>query len=174
MAGLFCAALLFFCPSADVLVSGMWPLLSNHEDPELCRLAATLPATVLRIRVDSTTKKYIGAFKRWKTWADSRQGVPSFPVQDIHFALYLQHLSESVESKAVIEEAVHAFSWLHQVGGLQPVGASPLVQRALARPKVRKEPVSIEMLQAMVEAAGAESPLGEVRLLAVCLLAFTL
>ena len=84
-----------------------------------------------------------------------------------------------MESKAAVEEAVHALSWLHQVGGLQPVGASPLVQatlarlrRALARPKVRKEPVSVEMLQAMVEAAGAEPPLGEVRLLAVYLLAF--
>ena len=105
--------------------------------------------------------------------------MPSFPVQDIHLALYLQHLSESVESKAAVEEAVHALSWLHQVGGLQPVGTSPLVQatlaglrRALARPKVRKEPVSVEMLQAMVEAAGVEPSLGEVRLLVLCLLPF--
>jgi hypothetical protein len=92
-----------------------------------------LPATVLHSRADSTTKKYIGAFRRWKNWADSRHGVPSFPVQDIHLAIYLQHLSESVESKAAVEEAVYALSWLHQVGGLQPVvGTSPLVQTTLA------------------------------------------
>ena len=38
--------------------------------------------------------------------------------------------------------------------------------------KVRKEPVSIEMLQAMVEAAGPTPSLSDVRLLAVCLVAF--
>ena len=157
----------------------MWPLLTNLEDPELRRLAAALPTTVLRSRADSTTKKYLGAYRRWKTWTDSRQGVPSFPVQDVHLALYLQHLSESVESKAAAEEVVHALSWLHQMAGLNPVGASPLVQvtlagikRIVARPKVRKEPVTVEMLQAMVEAAGMEPSLTEVRLLAVCLLAF--
>ena len=41
----------------------------------------TVPATVLRSRAESTTKKYLGAYQRWRTWADARQGVPSFPVQ---------------------------------------------------------------------------------------------
>eukprot|EP00731_Ephydatia_muelleri_P004369 Em0002g545a len=59
------------------------------------RLAQTLPATVLRSRADSTTKKYLGAFQRWKIWADARQGVPSFPVPELHLVLYMQHLSES-------------------------------------------------------------------------------
>ncbi|KAL5506358.1 hypothetical protein EMCRGX_G007980 [Ephydatia muelleri] len=71
------------------------PLLGNLEDPELMRLAQTLPATVLRSRADSTTKKYLGAFQRWKIWADARQGVPSFPVPELHLVLYMQHLSES-------------------------------------------------------------------------------
>ena len=30
---------------ADIWSSGVWPLLTNLEDPELCRLAAALPAT---------------------------------------------------------------------------------------------------------------------------------
>ena len=80
-----------------VFTSGVWPLLSNLEDPELRRLAQALPATVLRSRADSTTKKYLGAYQRWKTWADARQGVPSFPVQELHLVLYMQHLSESRE-----------------------------------------------------------------------------
>ena len=76
---------------------------------------------------------------------------------DIHLALYLQHLGESVESRAAAEEAVHALTWLHQVAGLPSVGDSPLVRvtlaglgRRLARPKVRKEPVTADMLRAMV------------------------
>ena len=42
----------------------------------------------------------------------------------------------------------------------------------LATPKVRKEPVTADMLKAMVEAAGPTPSLTEVRLLAVCLVAF--
>ena len=36
-------------------------------------------------------------------------------------------------------------------------------------PKVRKEPVAADMMKAMVEAAGPEPPLSEVRLLAIYL-----
>ena len=92
---------------------------------------------------------------------------------------YMQHLSETTESKAAVEEAVHALSWLHGLAGLQPLGGSPLVkatleglQCILAKPKVWKEPVTADMLKAMVEAAGPAPSLTEVRLLAVCLVAY--
>ena len=98
--------------AAGVFTSGAWPLLSNLEDPKLRRLAKALPAMVLRSKADSTTKTYLGAYQRWKTWADARQGVPSFPVQELHLVLYIQHLSESTESKAAVEEAVHAIGWV--------------------------------------------------------------
>ena len=159
--------------------AGVWPLLKNLEDPELRRLAQSLPATVLRSRADSTTKKYLGAYQRWKTWAEARHEVPAFPVQAVHLALYLQHLSESVQSKAAVEEAVHALSWLHEVAGLEPVGSVPIVQatlnglrRVLAKPKTRKEPITADMLKAMVESVGSDPSLTEVRLLAMCLIAF--
>ncbi|KAL5497417.1 hypothetical protein EMCRGX_G013884 [Ephydatia muelleri] len=140
----------------DVMGVGVWPLLKDLEDPELRRLAQSLPATVLRSRADSTTKKYLGAYQRWKTWAEARREVPAFPVKDIHLALYLQHLT-----------------------GLESVGTSPIVQatlaglrRMLARPKSRKEPVTADMLKEMVEAAGPDPSLTDVRLLAMCLVAF--
>lgn len=110
----------FFPPFADVLSAGVWPLLEDLEDPELQRLAKELLAVVLRSRADGTTRKYLGAFQRWKVWANSRQGVPVFPVKDIHLALYMQHISESVQSKAAVEEAVHVLSWVHGVVGLSP------------------------------------------------------
>ena len=112
--------------------AGVWPLLKNLEDPELQRIAQSLPATVLRSRADSTTKKYLGAYQRWKTWAEARHEVPAFPFQAVHLALYLRHLSESVQSKAAVEEAVHALSWLHEVAGLEPVSSVPIVQATLS------------------------------------------
>ena len=47
------------------------------------------------------------------------------------------------------------------------------LKQIVAKPKVRKEPVTADMLKAMVEAAGPDPPLSEVRLLAVCLVAFS-
>ena len=46
------------------------------------------------------------------------------------------------------------------------------LRRILAKPTVPKEPVTAEMLKAMVEAAGVAPSLTEVRLLAVCLVDF--
>eukprot|EP00731_Ephydatia_muelleri_P002572 Em0001g2572a len=162
-------AMLMFKP--DVMSAGVLPLLKNLKDPELQRLAQSLPATVLRSRADFTTKKYLGAYQRWKTWAEARHEVPAFPVQAVHLALYLRHLSESVQSKAAVEEAVHALSWLHEVAGLKPATLSGL-RRVLAKPKTRKEPITVDMLKAMVESVGPDSSLMEVRLLAMCLISF--
>ena len=74
---------------------------------------------------------------------------------------------------------MHALSWLHRLARLQPLGGLPSdkatlegLRRILAKPKVRKETVTAEMLKAMVEAAGAAPSLTEVRLLAMCLVAF--
>ncbi len=134
---------LLFPNCIDISTATVWKQLDELEDPELKRLAAFLPDTLLRSRADSTTRKYLGAFRRWKTWADARQDVPAFPVQDIHFALYLQHLGEIAKSKAPVEEAVHAISWVQLVSGQPQASASPIVratlaglQRILAQPKV--------------------------------------
>ncbi|KAL5463210.1 hypothetical protein EMCRGX_G032089 [Ephydatia muelleri] len=166
-------------PGADLEAAGVWSRLADLKDPELQWLAREVPDTLLSGKADSTVRKYIGAFQRWKLWAEARLGVPSFPAQEAHIVLYLQHLSQSVQSKSAIEEAVNALSWLHQVSGLPPVSSLPLVQaalaghrRLLAQPKVRKEPVTAEMLKAMVVAAGPEPSLSEVRLLAICLVGF--
>ena len=96
----------------------------------------------------------------------------------MHLALYLEHISEPVQSKAAVE-AVHALSWLHEVPGLEPAGSAPVVQatlsglrRVMAKPKTRKEPITEDMLKAMVESVGPDPSLTEVRLLTMCLIAF--
>eukprot|EP00731_Ephydatia_muelleri_P004877 Em0002g1053a len=97
------------------------------------------------------------------------------PSAGLHLVLYMQHLSESTESKTAVEESVHALSWLYGLAGLQPLGGSPLVkttldglQCILAKPKVQKEPVMADMLKAMVAPSLREFRL----LLAVCLVPF--
>ena len=95
-------------------------------------MAEALPDTVLHSRADGTTKKYLYAFQRWRQWAGLRREVAVFPVQEVHFALYLQHLGETVQSKSAVEEAVNAVSWVHQISGLPAVTASPFVRATLS------------------------------------------
>ena len=163
----------------EVMTGSVWDTIQQAEDPELKRLARTLPDTLLRGRADSTTRKYLGAFGRWKKWARQRQGVEVYPISEAHFTLYLQHLAEASKSKAAVEEAVNAISWIQQLANDQPVSAAPIVkatlsglQRILAKPKTRKEPITATMLTRMVGSLGSEPKLSDIRLMASSLLAY--
>lgn len=164
---------------ADTMTGGVWSELARLQDPELRRLAEVLPSTVLSSRAESTVAKYGYAFQRWKAWAECRKEVSVFPISEVHFALYLQHLSESTHSLSAVQEAVNAIGWVNQLSGQAPIVQAPLVnatvaglKRSLAKPKARKEPVTVDMLSALVHSMGTPPSLSELRLAASCLLAF--
>ena len=103
-----------------------------------------------------------------------------FPVRETDFALYLQHLSDTVGSKSTVEKAVSAVGWVQQLSGYPTLAESPFVrivfdglQRNLAKPKVRKEPVTTDMLSALVASFGMAPSLTDVRLVTACLLEFS-
>ena len=140
--------------------------------------ADKLPETVLKSRADSTTKKYLGAFRRWKQWA-LKHGAKSFPVDGKYLALYLQYIGETIGSKSAVEEAVHAIAWIHSAAGVNSPTSSPFItiileglRRSLARPVTKNTPFNIEMLAAMVDDTRKNETLSNVRLSTVCLLAF--
>lgn len=68
-------------------------------------------------RTDSTVKKYLGVFKRWKTWV-AQYGMTALPAKDYHVALHLQHLGDNLQSKAAVEEACNALAWVHATTSL--------------------------------------------------------
>ena len=92
----------------DIMTLGVWGDLHRLQDLELWQMAVALPDTVLHSWADSTATKYLYAFQRWRTWAAPRREVSVFPVQEVHFALYLQHLGITPRSKSAVEEAVNA------------------------------------------------------------------
>ena len=154
-------------------------LLNELEDPDLKSLTSRLPAMILRSRADSTSKKYSNAFKRWKSWAVLYQFDP-IPAKPHQFILYIQHVGEVSRSKAAVEEACNALSWIHSCAGLLSPVADPFVkvtleglQRSLAKPTVKKEPITVEMLQAIVVDAQKSSFLSDLRLATACLLSFS-
>ena len=163
----------------EVLQAGEWSLLGELDDPELVRLTSHLPETLLRSRADLSAKKYVGAIKRWKSWAISHH-LPTFPTQAHYVALYLQHLAEQTKSKSAVEEAVNALAWMHSLAGINSPTSSSMVQetmqglkRSLAKPVQKKRPITKEMLREMVADANSHPSLANIRLVTASLLAFS-
>ena len=91
----------------------------------------------------------------------------------------MQHLAEESGSKSAVEEACHALAWVHSTAGLASPSSHPFVkatleglQRSLAKPVVEKEPITLEMLEAMVDDANKSGSLSDLRLVTACLLGF--
>ena len=134
----------------------MWTTLKELEDPELRWLAECLPTSVLNTKAESTMKKYLGACRHWKAWA-SNHSLEVLPATEHHVAFYLQHVAETLNSRAAVEEAIYALAWIHDLAGVVSPTTAILIQttlqvlrRMLAKPVQKKEPVTIEMLTAMV------------------------
>ena len=139
-------------------------------DSELIELAGRLPQTIIHSRADSTVKKYQGAFRRWKVWA-SQHSMPILPAKDYQIALYLQSLGEKSQSKSAVEEACNAVVWVHSTAGLPTPTTSPFVkamlegmQWLLARPTVKKVPVTPAMLEGMVKDTKKSRSLSDLQL----------
>ena len=101
--------------------------------------------------------------------------VAVFPVSEVHFSLYLQHLGETAHSTSAAEEAVNAISWVNQFEGQVPIAQSPLVHATIAglkgslhvaRPKVKKEPVTVDTLSVLVNSFEVPLSLSELWLAA--------
>lgn len=83
-----------------------WQALQQWKDPELIHLADLLPDTVLKAWADSTTSKYTRAYDRWA----EGKGRVGLPVDTSLFGLQL--VGESTSSKAAVETAVNAISYV--------------------------------------------------------------
>ena len=145
-----------------ILEQGSWRLLVEYDDPELKMLAGKLPSTVLHSHAGSTVQKYLRAHRRWKTWAVAHKlnPIPS------EFGLYLQYLGDQTSSKAAIEEACNAVAWAHTTAGWHLFWHILLLeglQRTLTKPAVKKESMTVEMLEAIVRDAEGSNWLADLQ-----------
>ena len=145
--------------------------------PEALRPTASLvKSTVLA----STVRSYLGDFKRWKRWASSNH-VRHFSPNPFQVTVYLQCLLNEAYSPSPVLNAVYSIDWALQLAGLSKISNHPLVasmvsasQRILGRPKVKKDPITPEMLKAHVESKITDkSPsLSDLRSVALCLIGY--
>ncbi|XP_071793160.1 integrase/recombinase xerD homolog [Asterias amurensis] len=162
-------------------VKDRWLALSHSAtDPELKQLAlGALPKLLMSSRAHSTTIKYSNSWKRWESWASSKTGVKSFPVNPTDFALYLSSFYSSGH-KTAADSAAAAVAWAHSLAGLPSPTNDPLVKttiqgykRLTASTPNRKEPVTPEILAKLYNAHGQPSAaLGDLRILFVCFVCY--
>ena len=157
---------MFFCFSLctllvlsfkDVFKSEMWSEFFASIPEVLQPTASSAKSTVVASKGDGTVRSYLGGFKRWKCWASSNH-VCHFPPNRFQVAVYLQCLVNEAYSPSPVLNAVYSIDWALQLAGLSKISNHPLVasmvsacQRILGRPKVKKDPITPEMLKAHVE-----------------------
>ena len=89
-------------------------------------------------------------------------------------------MAEETRSKSAAEEACHALAWVYSTAGLSSPSSHQFVkatlkglQCSLAKPVVKRGPITLEMLEAMVDDANESSSLSNLRLVTACLFSFT-
>ena len=164
---------------ADVFSSGIWSSLSSCRDPSLQELAYKLPSTVLVSKAPGTIDSYRRAFARWKEFAAAKEEIEAFPAKTEHVALYLEHLLDSTQSYSVVDSAIYAIQWAHNLAALpSPVDAPIIRDISKAAKKMngahvvnRKQAVTADMIGTLVSASNLSNLL-ELRNVCIFVLAF--
>ena len=145
---------------------------------ELQKLGECLPGVLASSRAISTTKAYRQAYQKWKTWTDRFAHVLCIPASPDQFALYLIHLGQTAASVSVLKLACSSIAWAHRMAGLPSPTHSSLVSETLAglmfqlaRPKVPKEPFTLQHLHTLMVQAD-HACLTDMRNVALMVLAF--
>ena len=132
---------------------GIWGCLNIGalQDPELKRLAESLPHVMMNKWADSTCKAYLSAYMRFKVWADQFQEVTVLPVAPGHLCLYLVSLGQSKVSVSVLTNALAGISWAHKISGFASPTLNETVKitvdglkRQLSKPRNVASPITPE------------------------------
>ena len=118
-------------------------------------LIAKLPQFLVRSRSENTNKKYLGYFKRWRTFISARKGscVPADPIQ---ISCFIVHLLESKISYHCIESYIFSIKWAHKLKGLSDPTSHPYVKclletskRCNSSPVVKKDCITSEDIRSL-------------------------
>jgi len=79
---------IFIVLPLEIFLQDQREALKNYQGSDLQELVGRLPGAVLHSQVGSTVKKYLAAFKRWKTWASGHRMTVQLAI-DYLLTLYL-------------------------------------------------------------------------------------
>ena len=132
--------------------SEFFAAIPNHLKP----LVGRVQETVFASKADDTIHTSLAGFRRWKFRASSNC-IRHMPANPFHVVVYLQCLILVANSSSPVLNAVHSIGWVQQLASLPKVSVHPMVssmvsasQRILGKAKSKKEPITPEMLRALV------------------------
>lgn len=170
---------------SDVLQSQIWKdAAASLEDASLSRMVPEVFELQLQSKAPSTVDKYKYGWMRWKKWAESKCGVPVLPAKPLHISIFITELCKSAirtgKGISSLESIVYSIRWAHSLAGIKEFPTShPLVssslegaRRKLARPVRPKEPLSVSLVQQIVDHYTASTSLAVIRFLFVLLVGF--
>ena len=141
---------LFFLAQGDIVFAQTTSTLRN---PELRRLASSLPTRALQSKAPHTIDQYSRSFQKFRVWTSCFPEITPLPIRPLDVALYLEHLIESDTSFSVLHSVSCGISWANKLYGFPDPCQDPLVRNILeagarisAKPVVKKEPITPEMI----------------------------
>ncbi len=154
--------------------------LYNYRLAGPARAHVTIEDVLSTSRAPTTVAKYKKAFENWKLWCQ-RNSVCDIPAQKADIGRYYICLFNSGAPFSRIEIAHCAIKWFHDCSPL--IGQNPCdskylrlviegCKRILSRPKVKKEPITPEILSKLVFKYGNGNDLKDIRLCAMTLLSY--
>ena len=127
--------------------------VAHLRDPELRKLAEGLPLRAVKAKASSTTERYSRAFQKFREWSACFEEVVCLPSDELSVAVYLEFLLQQSFPYSALESACYGINWAHNLYGFPSPCDSKLVRnvleaakRELAKPVVKKEPVTPEMI----------------------------
>ncbi|XP_069114860.1 uncharacterized protein [Argopecten irradians] len=132
-----------------------------NELPEVLLDKVTqIPELLESSRAVNTCKAYKRGFLRWKKWAIN-SGIKledTLPAKPLHVAIYLTSIIQTANSPSPLVNVFYSLKWFHDIFDFKSPTDSKLVvnileagKRKLARPVIKKEPVTIRMLSDMFD-----------------------
>lgn len=146
------------------------------EDKAYCQ---TLSEVLSASRAQNTVAKYNRAFSNWQIWC-KEHNIAELPTTEICISRYLIHLHQSSAPYSRIETAFYAIKWKHDClpDVKNPCNGSFLhtvllgLKKILAKPIVKKDPITPEMLKTIVNKYGSSNNLTDIRLCTMTLISF--
>ena len=141
---------------------GVWEDLGavTRGIPELEKLREEAAITMIGSKANSTLQAYLPYTAKWAEFA-AKYGFEAYPAGQSQFMLFVQSLISQAKERGnktgVVTTAVYAVDFVHQIMGLPKPGEQNSIKlmlegakRMLARPVVRKAPLSIEAVKKLI------------------------
>ena len=151
----------------------------SFDNVELKSLARKVPEVLKSSVSENTYKSYTFGFKKWLKWSKKFKFKP-FPVNKKHLMLFITELTDKKVSVSIMNNILYSISWVHTIADLEDPCKSNLIvkmrqgaKRILAKPIVKKNPITPEILKTMVSYFGQDKKnLMNWRFICMCLLGY--